>query len=204
MSRVSTHHPEKVSGFIYLDAMFPYAYYSELSNDPGKAPLDVLELRKKLDRLIPGSGELHPRQVAREVIADLPRLQRELTVWVDAFKDIPEPTDEQLRAMPPTLREECLGMEKYTSLNGPILAIIAVPAGPPITAVAGASANASKEETARGSLSQADALKYGVPSARVVQIPGASHFVFRSHEADVIREMNLFLDGLAPEIGSQR
>lgn len=43
---------------------------------------------------------------------------------------------------------------------------------------------------------QADAFQTGVPFARVVRIPNADHFVFRSNEADVIREMNAFLAGL--------
>ena len=36
----------------------------------------------------------------------------------------------------------------------------------------------------------------GVPSAKVVRIPHADHYVFRSNEADVLREVNAFADGL--------
>jgi non-heme chloroperoxidase len=36
----------------------------------------------------------------------------------------------------------------------------------------------------------------GVPSARVVRLPNANHFVFLSNEADVLREMNAFIGGL--------
>lgn len=35
-----------------------------------------------------------------------------------------------------------------------------------------------------------------VPQARVVRIPRANHFAFRSNEADVLREMRSFIDGL--------
>jgi len=32
-----------------------------------------------------------------------------------------------------------------------------------------------------------------VPSAHVVRIPNANHYVFLSNEADVLREMNAFI-----------
>jgi pimeloyl-ACP methyl ester carboxylesterase len=40
---------------------------------------------------------------------------------------------------------------------------------------------------------QAKAFESGIPSARVVRLPNANHFVFSSNEADVLREMNAFL-----------
>ena len=40
---------------------------------------------------------------------------------------------------------------------------------------------------------QVKAFEQGLPSARVVRLPGAEHYVFRSNEADVLREMNSFL-----------
>ena len=36
----------------------------------------------------------------------------------------------------------------------------------------------------------------GVPSAHVVRLPNADHYVFRSNEADVLREMSAFLGSL--------
>jgi len=43
---------------------------------------------------------------------------------------------------------------------------------------------------------QANAFEAGVPSAHVVRIPNADHFVYKSNEADVLREINAFLDKL--------
>jgi hypothetical protein len=37
----------------------------------------------------------------------------------------------------------------------------------------------------------------GLPSAQIARIPNADHYVFRSNEADVLREMNAFMDGLS-------
>jgi hypothetical protein len=35
-----------------------------------------------------------------------------------------------------------------------------------------------------------------VPTARIVRIPHANHYVFLSNEADVLREMDAFIAGL--------
>jgi non-heme chloroperoxidase len=43
---------------------------------------------------------------------------------------------------------------------------------------------------------QAKAFETAVPSARIIRLPHASHFLFVSNEADVLREMNSFLGSL--------
>jgi len=40
---------------------------------------------------------------------------------------------------------------------------------------------------------QAKAVQAANPSAHVVLLPNGNHFVFRSKEADVLREMNAFI-----------
>jgi pimeloyl-ACP methyl ester carboxylesterase len=35
-----------------------------------------------------------------------------------------------------------------------------------------------------------------VPAARIVDLPGAGHFVFLTRQADVLREMRLFIASL--------
>ncbi len=52
----------------------------------------------------------------------------------------------------------------------------------------------ARDEASTGA--QAKAFESGVPSARVVRLPHANHYVFLSNEADVLREMNAFLAGL--------
>jgi non-heme chloroperoxidase len=90
-----------------------------------------------------------------------------------------------------------MGMQKYTDTPVPILAIYAVPHDPgPVAgtdAAARAAQDARDEETTGA---QAKAFERGLPSARVVRIPHANHYVFRSNEADVLREMNAFVGGL--------
>jgi pimeloyl-ACP methyl ester carboxylesterase len=47
-------------------------------------------------------------------------------------------------------------------------------------------------------LPQIRAFERGVPSARVVTLPHANHYVFRSNEAEVLRDIRAFVDGLTP------
>lgn len=42
----------------------------------------------------------------------------------------------------------------------------------------------------------AEAFRTGVQNSRVVEIPGSSHYLFQTHEADVLREMRIFLESL--------
>ena len=41
-----------------------------------------------------------------------------------------------------------------------------------------------------------DTFRSGVANSRVIEIPGAGHYLFQTHEADVLRSMREFLDGL--------
>ena len=42
----------------------------------------------------------------------------------------------------------------------------------------------------------ANAFEAGVPSAKVIRLPNADHYIFRSNEAEVLRAMNDFLSKL--------
>lgn len=68
------------------------------------------------------------------------------------------------------------GMTAYRSIHAPVLAIYAMNAG----------------DDGR----QADAFERGVAGSRVVRIPNADHYVFRSNEAEVLREMRAFINSL--------
>jgi non-heme chloroperoxidase len=90
-----------------------------------------------------------------------------------------------------------LGRQKYTDIRCPVLAIYSIPEdlGPfvdndPIARAAFDADNVAIKEPLVKSF------ETGVPSARVVRLPHASHNVFMSNEADVLREMHAFLAGL--------
>jgi hypothetical protein len=89
------------------------------------------------------------------------------------------------------------GTQIYTDIRVPILAIFAVPHAPPASILNNPTALAAfdvQEEASFGE--QAKAFERGLPSARVVRLPHANHYVFFSNETDVLREMNAFLGSL--------
>jgi non-heme chloroperoxidase len=87
------------------------------------------------------------------------------------------------------------GTEKFTKIGVPILAIYAIPHDlsfyddPSVRSATEARDAATTEAIAK-------AFERGVPSARVVRLPHANHFVFLSNEADVMREMRVFFKSL--------
>lgn len=86
------------------------------------------------------------------------------------------------------------GQQKYTRMPLPILAIYAVPhdlgsliGNDPAARAAFEAYDENRTEA------QAKAFEIGLPSARVVRLRRADHYIFRSNEADVLREMKTFL-----------
>lgn len=137
LSSIGSRFPERISGLIYLDAGYGYAYAA------------------------PGSEPMKP----------------------------PPPG-----AAPPITEAILTGMQRYTTIPVPILAIYAVPRRLP--------ESASREDRARSAeldemtLAQANAFEKGLPSARVVRMPNAGHEVYRTNEAEVLREVSAFIAAL--------
>jgi non-heme chloroperoxidase len=94
------------------------------------------------------------------------------------------------------------GGKKFTAIPAPALIIFANPHGqgtwvdentdPKVRT------DAKAYSTKLSSLvtKQEDAVKNGVPAARVITLAGAHHYVFLSNETDVLRELNAFLSQL--------
>jgi non-heme chloroperoxidase len=78
------------------------------------------------------------------------------------------------------------GMQKFSAVTVPVLAIYAIKPGFAIADEA-----------------QAAALARANPSARVVRLLNANHYVFKSNEADVLRELRSFVDTL-PAVATAR
>ena len=96
----------------------------------------------------------------------------------------------------PIQRAIAAGEQKYTKISAPILAIFAVPAdfGPvlrdnPSQAAFEAKVDAEVE-------AQVKSFETGSPAARVVRLPQANHYFFRSNEDQVIRERKTFIGNL--------
>jgi non-heme chloroperoxidase len=88
------------------------------------------------------------------------------------------------------------GMEKYTEIKAPVLAIFAGPHDVGPYAQNDPALEKFNAYDADYMKRVADGFQKGVPSARVLLLPHASHLVFLSNEADVLREMRTFLAGL--------
>ena len=89
------------------------------------------------------------------------------------------------------------GEQRYTEIRAPVLAIFANPRDPAPFAYNTPAERAAFEALQTASIeAQAKAFERGVPSARVVRVPHANHYVFLSNESDVLREMRAFLAGL--------
>jgi non-heme chloroperoxidase len=99
------------------------------------------------------------------------------------------PAQSASAAIPPITRAIMTGEQKYTDIRVPVLAIYALPHATGRRAAADA-----QDEATTGA--QAKAFEAGVPSARVIRLAHANHYVFLSNESDVLREMNDFLGNL--------
>jgi non-heme chloroperoxidase len=196
LSAIGSRHPDRVAGLIYLDAGYPYAFYDTATGSPFFDPGD---LRKKLDQLSRPMPVRDTKALLRELLeSDFPRVEHQLRMRQEFMATLPDSTP----FTPPTPDFAFayaieMGTEKFTAVHCPVLAIFAVPhnRGPrgnvDSTTWAKLTADDSTE-TAK----QANAFEAGIPSARVVRIRHASHYVFNSNEPEVEREMNAFMAAL--------
>ena len=239
LSSVGTRHPERISGLIYLDAAYSYAYYDASLGDWN---IDLQELLRELDKLQFGKRPADPKPVVNELLQttlpgfnkDLQEMQKQMTAQpvIGVRPPVPTAADRETfesyeawqekvngdappeaelrqqqestpdghvggpRTKPAISQAIIWGEQKYAAPRMPILAIFAVPHawGPSIESVA--SLRASMDIADQPFVQQAEAFEAGVPSAKVVRFPHASHLVFISREADVLREMRQFLAGL--------
>jgi non-heme chloroperoxidase len=167
LSSVASRFPEKVSGAIYLDAGYGYAYYDRVHGDLW---LDLIDLRKRIDALQSGRAQ-DRQQFWQDMLIDTSQLEKALQEITKQMASMPS------RRPPPAIaRAIQFGGEKYTEIHVPILAIFAIP-----------------EVFDAHTSEQVNAFEAGIPSARVVRLANADHFVFSSNESDVVREMNAFL-----------
>ena len=201
LSSVGTRHPEKVRGLVYLDAGFPYAYYD---SSQGDLLLDTIDLRKKLDLMMPGAGP--PPDFAafiQELLqTSLPRFERDLQDQQQAMRLTPSQSPETAASPKPSRVLDpgdaiIAGEQEYTEIKCPVLAIFAVPhnLGPAFKDNPTVRAALDADDLARMT-AISKSFETGVPSAHVVRLPNASHYVFFSNEEDVLREMKAFLGNL--------
>ena len=187
LSSVGTRHPDRVAGLAYLDAGYQYAF------DNGKGTT-LEEIQKIAGPEPPPPGESD--------LASFRALQA-YYLRCDGFT-IPE-AEYRWDSTPDGRvgkRRNFPGAIMYADITVPALVIFAIPhdqgtwvnnsTDPAVREAAKAYSAADVVLTER----QAKAFENGVPTACVVRLPSAHHYVFLSNEADVLREMHAFLTGL--------
>ena len=196
LSSVATRYPTRVAALVYMEAGYPYAF------DNGKGPTlnEIHDLRGP-----------QPPPPSEADLASFTAL-RQYFLRVQGFA-VPEAELRQQRPVSPDGRVGrprdfpgystlLAGMKKYFDIRVPALVFFGLPHGlgrsvddsadPKVREQANAYTAALAALTTR----QAQLIEDGVPTARVVKLPGAHHYIYLSHERDVLREMRSFVERL--------
>lgn len=201
LSSIGSRHPEEVSGLIYLDSGGSYAFYDRAHGD---LQLDLIDVRDKIEQFLPSGGDpSSPIQATKDLLAALPRVEKELQNQLKLQQAVSPPAS---NASPVTSQQFTTANpgaavfsseRRYTQIKIPCLAIFAVPHDPrAFFPTDGPYHAAAVEADLERSTRLADAFEAGVPSAHVVRLHYADHYVYRSDEAEVFRIMNDFLKKL--------
>ena len=189
LSSVGTRPPEKLSGLIYLEALNQFSFY-----DPSVADLSVetAGVKRDLGRMF----DLQTDPAARRaLIADvqmaLPNLQKALSDAADATASMPRTSGQ------PQKPEDLAGnrifdnTRKYGPVKLPVLVVLAEPRQ--------CGNNCDKpfmQKIMADAAARSAYFEKQNPNARLVRIARASHYIWRSNEAQVEQEMNAFMEGL--------
>jgi non-heme chloroperoxidase len=195
LSSVATRYPNRVAGLVYLEAGYTYAF------DNGKGPTmkEFQDARNLAPQAPAPSGS---------ALASFSALQQacmqglgftypegELRQQFTTTSDGRVGKERDFPGQAVMLQ----GMKKYADIPVPALVIFAIPRAqakwvdestdPKVHQAAKAFSAAELALQTR----QAKAFEDGVPTAHVVRLRGADHYVYLSNEADVLREMRSFL-----------
>jgi pimeloyl-ACP methyl ester carboxylesterase len=194
LSSVASRHPERVSGLIYLDAAYVYAFYTpEIM--PMYLNLSVKKLNnhvRKLNQKGVSTGDASI-EIDELINSSLPQLESDLRMMKRL--QVQAASGASQDSQPTDAVEAILGgVQKYGSVKVPVLAIYARPTRiPPRT-----SAAAREDILAHDAINErmADLFAKGNPKAKVVCIANSEHDVFNSNPAEVEREMKAFIEML--------
>lgn len=194
LSWVGSHDPQKVAGLIYLDAAAGFAYYDPARGD---IQVDLLDVKRRLDAF--RAGAVYDRAFVdglRESVAQLHRDLDEESVRLAEMAEVPPPPPP-----PPIPLAIWFGMEKFTKIEAPAMAIFACPHDM-TPAFRGPLAHDVMAQTAMRAndlqrcTDWANSFERAMPADPVVRIADASHFVFVSNPDAVERAMRDFLGKL--------
>jgi len=187
LSSVGSRSPEKVSGLIYLDAATDFALY-----DPAHPlfEIEMNDIKRRIDEIEAGG-------------IDEKKMLLDLETAVAKFETVLHQNNLGVANMPPLPPRSPInaavnfGMQKYTSIPVPALAIYACPHNWDRLPDDGSGRKAAliADDKVRCT-AWADNFKHGVPGARIVIIPNADHYLYLTNEAQVVSEIKVFLASL--------
>jgi non-heme chloroperoxidase len=201
LSSIGSRFPSKVAGLVYLDAGYRYALYDTVVGD---FQIDKNEAFRHLSQLLFAPPRDQKVLIAQLLDADLPALMRTLDerrTALSTSRTAPPSARGAPRAdqLPFNLDQALIaGRQRYTHIDAPVLAIYAFPHLAPLNMGTDSLAKARWQASEAEIEVQIKAFERQVPKARVVRLPNADHFVYRSHEDDVLREIRAFVATLPP------
>jgi non-heme chloroperoxidase len=196
LSSVASRHPSRVAGLVYLEAGYPYAF------DNGKGPT-MKEFQE-----ISGPQPPPPGESDLGSFSALQQYHRRVLGFTYPEAELRQQWDStadgrlgKQRAFP-GYATIMAGMKKFPDIPVPARVIFGIPHSQGSWVDNSTDPKVSEEAKAYSAAltalteSQAKAFENGAPTARVVRLRSAHHYVYLSNEADVLREMRSFLSGL--------
>jgi pimeloyl-ACP methyl ester carboxylesterase len=193
LSSISNRHAERAAGFVYLDATGGLC-------DGTRCDFitEVAELKYDLEQLRAAGGRGQNARVDSLLTVlletDLPLVQQTMLGMRNASRQLPPVVSYSLMPPPTTGVARLIddGRQHYSTVRGPVLAFFAVQ-NPP--AGVGTDSTLTRRWLERNTETPGRFARL-VPRARIVILPNANHFVFRSNEQDVLSAMRPFIDAL--------
>ncbi len=208
LSYVGSRYPQKVAGLVYLDAGYAYAFYDTtgkaLSDFPSSSlqisAVDIDDAQRKfielLQMVFTGNRQRADALIDELMDADLPRIRRDLPSLKRVAQSGPP------GRFPPIAQAIFSGLEEFTMVRVPILAIFADPPAdttPPTAARRTAAQVAADDALAKEFVeAQIAATKRAAPGAHIVRLAHANHYVFLSNEDQVLNDIRGFIQALPP------
>ena len=199
LSSIANRYPNRVGGLVYLDAAYSYAF------DNGKGA-NIMEIQK-----LQGPQPPPPSQTDLASFGALQKYYERVNGFLFPEAELraqrestPDGGVGKQRDLPGTALFMPLmtGTKKYTAIPVPALVIFANPhsqgiwvdenADPSVQTAAKTYSTALSTLTER----QEKSVENGVPTAHVITLPGANHYVFLSNEAEVLKDIDAFLASL--------
>ena len=199
LSSIGSRFPTRVAGLVYLDAGYPYALYDDTHGDFG---IDGIALREKMSEVSNAQTPSEARAAIAEMQkTEIPQYEKDLVARQKELEGRPDPPDRPFPEKKDQGRVSAeaiiAGEQKFTDIKSPVLAIFADPhsmnGAPPMDDKQKAAAAAHDLNFTEA---QAKAWERMVPSAKVIRIPNADHYIFKSNEAEVLKDVESWIDGV--------